>query len=164
GLAFHPDGRLAVLLRQGSSYRAEVRTLDDPRPLAAIALPGLASQLAWNPDGRQLAAFWSYRLYLWDTATGALLNLDARKNQALRLACDPRGDFFATNGWEGRLRLWDARTGRQLLSMSLQDNGVHRFSPDGRTLTGPLAPAGWLRLEVAGGREYRTTAVTTTAH
>ena len=48
----------------------------------------------------------------------------------------PSGRLLATADHDGRVKLWDVATGRQLASLDGQDGrlGGVAFSPDGRTL------------------------------
>src|SRR5262249_33096133 len=69
------------------------------------------------------------------------------------LAFNSTGDRVISWDWSGRSRLWDAVTGRLLLTA--QDYVGPRFSPDG-TLIGPAIKGGKVRLfRVAPGHELR---------
>ena len=70
----------------------------------------------------------------------------------LRTAFHPAGTLLASNGWEGRFRLWDAVLGRQVLSVPGGQDPV--FSRDGRVFVrhgNELSP--W---QVDPAVEYRT--------
>ena len=57
-------------------------------------------------------------------------------NGGLSVAFHPAGTLLASNGWEGRLRLWDPASGRERLSLSMR---LARAVQQGRT---DLRPAG----------------------
>ena len=65
-----------------------------------------------------------------------------------------RGDLLATQSDEGMLRLWDPRTGRQLLGV--QTDADPRFGADDRHLGIGSGGQGFQMFEVASGRELRT--------
>jgi WD40 repeat protein len=102
---------------------------------------GLVWRAAYSPDGRTLAAVGrDGMLVLWDAAAGTV-----RASVRLRppgppanplpssLAFAPDGRVLATA--DGRLRLWDVVTGRELAGDAPPRPGRSAdFSPDGRTL------------------------------
>ena len=81
------------------------------------------------------------------------LVLTGLTNQGVFVAFNHRGDLLASQGWEGVLRLWDPRTGRQLLS--LQTAALPRFSLDDRHVGIGQAGRSLHAFEVASGREAR---------
>jgi WD40 repeat protein/tRNA A-37 threonylcarbamoyl transferase component Bud32 len=109
--------------------------------------------LAWHPTGNYLAApCQDSRIYVWDTARGRQAAvLEGCRSGGIVVAFTPGGEFVVSQGWEGKLRFWHWRTGKQVLS---QPGGSRlRFSPDGQFVVGD----GNLKLvELAVGREYRT--------
>ena len=134
--AYRPDGRgLVAVIDEGGTRTAKVRTLDDPTPIATLDVPTLIGHAAWSPDGRRIAlAGADSRIYLWEPGRpGAKpLILSGLNNEGLTIGFNHRGDLLASNGWEGVLRLWDPRNGRQLLSV--QSDAYPRFSADDRHL------------------------------
>jgi eukaryotic-like serine/threonine-protein kinase len=156
-LAFHPDGRrLVVVSRSSGQSVAEVRALDDPTPMASLPLPASASCVVWSPDGHRVAiACENHHIYLWDTKRreASPLVLSGLVQYGVTVAFNHRGDLLASNGLEAKLRLWDSRTGRQLLSV--QTNALPRFSPDDRYLGIDRVGQSIRTFEVASGRELR---------
>ena len=74
------------------------------------------------------------------------------RNSGIFLAFTSDGERLLSNGWEGFVRLWDWRTGRQVLQQSGDSN--LRCRADGRLLIHQDS-----RLNVVGlttGREYRS--------
>jgi WD40 repeat protein len=139
-LAFHPRRpHLAV------AGRNMVRVIDlesDKVSVADLSHPAGVNWIAWHPDGRTLAAACDdLHIRLWD-ADAAELRLPAlpgHRKAGMEVAFDPTGDCLLSNDWSDLLRLWDPRTGRQLL---LTPSGARSFSRDGRLL-------GW---DAAGSR------------
>ena len=131
--------------------------LDDPTPTATLPMPGEVRFLAWNPDGRRLVAACSDgKLYVWDVAQPRAIVLEGHKNHGILAAFNHRGDLLASDDWSSTLRLWDPRTGQQVLN-ALGGHHTLRFSRDDRYLNA-WAAKGLEVLEVATGREYRALA------
>jgi WD40 repeat protein len=156
-LAFHPnaaDGRLAVACGQA------VRIFDmdggaERKPLQHPEGYTWTTGVAWHPDGRRLASACDRTIFLWDTETAALRTPPwvGHTYLGVSLAFNRAGDRVISADWSGRGRLWDAVTGRLLLTA--QDHVGLRFSPDG-TLIGPSIKGGKIRLfRVAPGHELR---------
>jgi WD40 repeat protein len=90
--------------------------------------------IAWHPDGRTLATTCNdRRIRLWDVATGKmrLPPLPDHHTNGVEAAFSPAGDCLLSNDWSYTLRLWDPRTGRQLLQMP---STATVFSRDGSLL------------------------------
>ncbi len=157
GLAFNPAGsQLAV--SHGDSV--EIRDLATGKAVMVLKSPVPISSLAWNPDGKTLAVGGNdpatSRIDLWDVAAGKqTLALEGLRNGGIRIAFNHAGDMLASVGWEGMLRLWDARTGK-LLFGTASGAGVPRFSPDDRLLSADLRDRKIALWEITSCREYRT--------
>ena len=93
------------------------------------------------------------KIYLWDAATGIRrATLEGHTNSGLVAAFHPAGTLLASNGWEGRLRLWDPVLGRPWFSLT--GAAASEFSQDGRIVV-------WLEdklttYQVDPALEYRT--------
>jgi WD40 repeat protein len=71
-----------------------------------------------------------YKIDLWDAVTGAArATLVGHSNGGLNASFHPAGTLLASNGYESRLRLWDAVLGQPLLSVTGLGS---QFSRDGR--------------------------------
>ncbi len=110
--------------------------------------------MAWSPDGGTVATpCVDHKIYLWDAATGVRTAvLEGATSLGLEAAFHPAGTLLASNGWEGRLRLWDAVLGRPWLDMT--GNSSREFSRDGQIIA-------WLEDKLIPYRvdpalEYRT--------
>jgi WD40 repeat protein len=156
-LAFHPkaeDGRLAVAA--GQSVRIfDIDGKAERKPLRHPEGFTWTFSVAWHPDGRRLASACNNTIFLWDTETAALCTPRwvGPTTEGVYLAFNRAGDRVISWDWSGRSRLWDAVTGRLLLTA--QGYVGQRFSPDG-TLIGPSIKGGKIRLfRVAPGHELR---------
>jgi WD40 repeat protein len=84
----------------------------------AATLDDYAIDLAWSPDGTQLAAVSAAGpVSLFDAKDGAVRHaLPGHEDGANCLAWHPAGESLATGGQDGLVKLWDARTGQHVVS------------------------------------------------
>jgi WD40 repeat protein len=157
-LAFSPDGRqLAVVTADPSIL--QIRDSVSGQVSAEGPAPA-ASDIAWHPDGRSVASTGVSdnppRIYLWDVATASRkLVLEGPLSAGLEVAFSPAGDLLVSWGWEGRIRLWDSRNGKLLLSMTGYCHDPV-FNRDGRVLAAHDEKIQMGLWQVASCREYRT--------
>jgi WD40 repeat protein len=157
---FSPDGsRIALSERDGEKTRT-CRILDanTGRLALAIPMPAVVENIAWSPDGTTLATPCDDRkIYLWDAATGIRrVTLEGHVNGGLYAAFHPAGTLLVSNGWEGRLWLWDQVLGRPWLSLT--SDTMSEFSRDGRIALGRADRLTVYQVDPA--LEYRTLAPT----
>jgi WD40 repeat protein len=159
-MAFSPDGeRLAT---GGLHPVAKVWDARTGRELLTLKMPAETAfvyQMAFGPDGRRLAVSASGQPgRVWDTSTGRVL-LTLRDQTGGHVAFSPDGRRLATAGGDvvhPILKVWDARTGEQLLSMGgvVFRNVTPVFSPDGQRL---ITVGGTVRvLDLRSGQELLT--------
>jgi hypothetical protein len=90
--------------------------------------------VAFGPDGRQVLAAGARRAYTWDTL-GAQHGGFALNTEVAKAAFSPDGRRLATAGHDGRITLWDIRTGQQMLSLAgFNIPTALTFSPNGKRL------------------------------
>jgi serine/threonine protein kinase/WD40 repeat protein len=103
--------------------------------------------LDWHPDGEVLAACTEgdLRILLVDHRTGreVLPPLEGFKTRGISCRFSHDGNWLVTNDWTGLMRIWDARTGRQVLTHG--HGGCLQFSRDD-TLIGPIIHGSSLRI------------------
>src|SRR5262249_36520552 len=120
-LAFRPDGaRIAIDDNALAPPACRILETETGRVVRTISLPAVGEWVAWSPDGTTLAvAVADNKIYLWDADTGVRkVILEGHTNAGLRAAFHPAGAPVASNGWEGRLSLWDPVLGRRWLGVT----------------------------------------------
>jgi WD40 repeat protein/serine/threonine protein kinase len=139
-LAFTPDGKLLAEASLGGEVklwdvrtRACVRTLRVARPLRCLAL---------SRDGQLVAAGYgdekekgSGKVHIWEVQTGS--ERPALVGQAARsVAFSPDGSRLATGGIDQAVKIWDAGSGHEILTLRGHFDWVQGlvFTPDGQRL------------------------------
>ena len=153
-LAFRPGyPQLAV----GEGKVVRVFDLDAGNtPIRALSHPEHIYSIAWHPEGRILATTCDdLKIRLWDVSTGtlALPPLDGHHVDGMSVGFNHTGDRLASTDWGGTMRLWDGRTGRQLLSAT---GSATVFSADDRRLGVEITGSRMRFRRVADGRELQT--------
>ncbi len=154
-MALSPDGkRLAFSPRQGLFGRDAVlvRSVPDNRALRTVWLPAYASTMEFSPDGEELSVVSPTEgprrgIQRADLAAGtqSVWEGSGERWGPGALAYSPDGRLFVAGFEDGKIRLWDRKTGRPegvLLGHSDRVNCL-AFSPDSRRL-------------VSGGRSDRS--------
>jgi WD40 repeat protein/tRNA A-37 threonylcarbamoyl transferase component Bud32 len=139
-LAFGPDSRVVAVAAVGVPVRlydaadgSELRAMENVEPAF--------NRLAFSPTGERLAGGTEDGvLHLWDAATGAeSRRFRAHSGSITGLSFSADGERLASASYgfpsaRGELKVWDARTGRQVLKLPGQL--CVAFSPGGRFLAG----------------------------
>ena len=134
-IAVEPDNSAMAV----SSSDGNVRMFD--RALRLLRMmqrpPGKVFELRFSPDGRWLAGGGWFRLFLWNTATGALqVRSVAHSGKIVSLDYSPDGRQMATIGriFDARLLLTDTVSGKVLRRLQAPPlcGWRVRYSPDGR--------------------------------
>jgi WD40 repeat protein len=153
-MAFDPSGKRLAVIRAG---KAEILDAGTGRVVASIPQSHVHETPAWHPSGNYLALVCydgrDLAIAIWDLKRMTRMAiLKGCRNAVVHLAFTPDGDHLLSEGWERMLRLWEWRTGRQIL----QDRATCNLSFDqhGRFLT--LNEAGVNLVERASGGEYRS--------
>jgi serine/threonine protein kinase/tetratricopeptide (TPR) repeat protein/WD40 repeat protein len=151
-LAYHP-----WLPRLAASTGREVSRWDTETAQRVLRVrpPGGTGALAWHPHGHRLATQASGHIQLLGADTGQTLTQLLRLTHVGgdRVAFDHAGNCLATRGFEDVLRLRDAVTGRELLTLPGSPELI--FGSDDRWLGFRRAGDKYQALRLAGGQELR---------
>lgn len=133
-----------------------------PDPPASYRRPAPILALAFNPDGKELAAGGYHEVTIWDPGNGTLLRrIKNIAQQTQALAFSPDGSVLAacggTPGRLGEIKLLDPRKGsaQRPLATSTDFLLALAFSPDGKHLVAGGADNTIRLFDVATGKEER---------
>jgi len=93
--------------------------------------------LALSADGRQLVVAVDYAAKVYDiTKPLELFELKGHRGAVWAVTISPCGELIATGSWDGTVKLWDARTGRERDTFKWPIGRVYSlaFAPDGLRL------------------------------
>jgi WD40 repeat protein len=135
GPAFSPNGTRIAVICMEKIPTLRILEAESGRLLRSMPLPTLPFVgIVWSLDGTTLAVPCNdSKIYLYDAATGTrTATLEGSTNGGIGVAFHHAGTLLASNGWERRLRLWDAVLCRPVLSLTGDSPLVCEFSEDGR--------------------------------
>jgi WD40 repeat protein/tRNA A-37 threonylcarbamoyl transferase component Bud32 len=163
-LAFDPEGRRLAAARNSSLiesgervYPIVLHDVQTGKCLCRLRSPAQVRNMAWHADGRRLAgAAMDSNVYLWQPPSERpVKTLIGHENSVSNIAFHPGGELLVSIGWDGVGRLWNAETGRQLLSSPAAETPL-RFSRDGRRFALSMGPARVGLYDIDPGHVCRT--------
>jgi WD40 repeat protein len=157
-LDLSPDGkRLAFVGLTGAIHLLDVDKNKLLRDLDTISPP--VSVVRFSPDGKLLAAGGDGEVRLWDAEGKKLRDLDGVLPAPSALAFRPDGKVLATASQNGRVRLWDPATGKELPQSVAGGVTAAALSADGTHLATGHA-GGTIHLYDAATGKARPTTIT----
>ncbi len=167
-VAFSSDGkRMAIALTAlGSEYnagmgRVEIWDVASRQRLLTLPenfdiYPDQSGVIAFSPDGITLATQRSPDGLpaIWDAATGQkLFELGSTVNS---LTYSPDGKYILTASTGGKAQMWEAATGKLLLSLRGHQGGIGKVSVSPGCIRPPEALFEWCGLHLASGGSDKT--------
>ena len=152
-VAFSPEGQWIVT----GSYDQTAKVWEAAKGSEPLTLEGHSDEImsvAFSPDGQRiLTASWDGTAKLWEAAKGeevltlnrhgneitAALSSQTAKGRSARVfsaAFSPDGRRIVTGSTEGTAKVWEAASGRELLTLKGHNDWVlwAAFSPDGQRI------------------------------
>jgi serine/threonine protein kinase/WD40 repeat protein len=150
-MAVHPS-QTQVAICYANAIR--LVALDTGKEIARLPQGG---GVLWHPSGQWLALVVGEQIEVWDVPRRRRNWVLEHRGGGLGIAFNASGDLLASNGWNGRVKLWNPHTGREVFATTGWGGG--RFGPEDR-LALPF-PNAWKDhrgplTQVEAGREYRT--------
>jgi serine/threonine protein kinase/WD40 repeat protein len=142
-IRFDPGGTRMAVVRDGPGGVEMWRCSGQPTLLWWQPMKLAVPWLSWSPDGSRLAAAANdgHGLRIFSASDGRTeLVYSQHLLYPRQFEFDPTGRIIASMGEDWALRLWDTRTGQDLVT-SVGRHRVMRFSRDGRWLS--TAPSDW---------------------
>jgi WD40 repeat protein/tRNA A-37 threonylcarbamoyl transferase component Bud32 len=133
-LQFHPH---RDLLAVAGEKTAQIMNVATGVVAQEMTHPDDVAYLDWHPTGKMLATSCDdHKIRMWDAATGkpAREPLQSHHGGGGSVSFSHAGDFLTSNDWSGLMRLWDLRTGRQVLAVPGWGGWGYGFSQDDRQL------------------------------
>jgi eukaryotic-like serine/threonine-protein kinase len=127
-----------LALGSGNGDVIQILDVDTGKVVRDVRFAAPLEWLEWHPEGEILAACTDLKIFLIDSRSGqqVLLPLEGHKVPGITCCFSHAGDWLVSTDWDGLLRIWDARTGQQLLEHE-HAGAVVQFSQDD-TLMGPF--------------------------
>ena len=138
GVRWSPDGKqLASSAYDGTLKIWDGVNGDKRKTFLGHSSFHYVSGVTWSPDGAHIAAGgWDRTVRVWNTASGnELLVLRGHTGGVWDLDWSPDGSRLASREQDGQtIKLWDAITGQEILTLTSRGEGNLRWSADGRRL------------------------------
>jgi WD40 repeat protein/serine/threonine protein kinase len=166
-VCFSPDGRRIA----SASWDQTVKVWDVATGQVQLTLEGHSSyvhSVCFSPDGKRLASASFQAVKVWDAATGQqILSLIGHTGGVESVCFSPDGQRIVSGGggfdaktrrsW-GEVKVWDARTGKEALSLKGHTGDVASvcFSPDGKRLASASRDTTVRVWDAATGQEQLT--------
>ncbi len=136
---YSPDGRRIVTMAPWSADTITVWDADTGQKLNALraTADGGIQSVVFSPSDSRMSLCHSYMVLIWDSDAGGGLSRQPRghRENISCIAFTPDGERLATGAFDRTVRIWEARTGLELMCLK-HGTGIHSiaFSHSGRVL------------------------------
>lgn len=132
-LRFRPDGRALIYGLRGEERTLELISIPGGDHIAQQVVGVHIFEIHWIQDGQAvLYGSGDYAAYVWRPGAEAPdVTFRGHVAEVVRVMANDQLPFVVTYAWDETLRLWDSRTGEEILSASARPIA---FSADGRRL------------------------------
>jgi WD40 repeat protein len=141
-IAWQPDGELLAVSTPATA-EVQIWNLAAEQHLHSIPLLDYGYELAWSPDGTQLAIADNPDIVIWDTISAQITaTLTGHTIQVRQLVWhDVKG--LTSISPDGSIRVWDVENGIQVNQIPIDGTSIRTFAwtPDGQFLILPDASA-----------------------
>ncbi len=154
-VAFSADGLKLAAIFAADPLKVKICVVPSGEVVREITVRAPCA-LSWDPNGSTLAAACEdTRIYMYDAETGRQTGvLDDHSSMGIFTLFQPGGSLLASNGWDGKLRIWQPQTGEMLLALGA--GGTMAFRRDGLRFAALASGRIATQFQVAEGREYRS--------
>lgn len=168
GLSWSPDG---FVFASTSMNKMTVWDINAGIPLCAIEKPeDYGVDIGWEGEQAIIASSaldlrsHDYKIVLSDVATGKQLSvLDGHTDRLRGTVWSPDGSMLASGSVDGKVIVWNAKTGEQLLVLSDISGGGLDWSPDSKMLITGSSNGSMVIWDVSSGKQIQTIDSTTGA-
>jgi WD40 repeat protein len=166
-LVFAPDGKtlavkgMNVVVRLYDPKTGDLRhQLGETEAATALAMAsmgmgGMGREVAFSPDGKQIAVAGGSTIRLWETASGKEVSLEGgHRGSVTSVVIAPGGAGVVSKGADNTIRLWEAATGKERSRFGVPEGTTSvALAPDGRLAALGNADGSVRLHETATGKE-----------
>jgi serine/threonine protein kinase/WD40 repeat protein len=149
-MAFDSNGKQLLVTINSAAHVLDIASGN----LVTVGPASKCHHACWHPNNRYVALHIDPNaIEIWDTENNQRLSvMEGVMAGGIQIKFTPDGELLVSCGWEAKIRVWQFRTGKQLLEYPRAYN--IRFGADGRCIFG--SGRHLITAEFATGRDCRT--------
>ena len=137
-VAYSSDGTQLATITSGLNSIVVIRDTSTNQELLTIQDIDICCSIKFSPDGKYIVTASDYGAKIWDSTTGIMVQtFVGHKDFVGEIAFNSDGSQIATASNDGTAKVWDIKSGKELLSVDVRNDGWTNdiaFSPDGKLL------------------------------